>query len=70
MTSYDVLVGQLPLAKAIMPTKVPNLYITAGDARLSGVEGELMGEAQPQFFLRKAHRAIPRRNRRSASSTC
>ena len=54
VTSYDVLIGQLPLAKAIMPTKVPNLFIAAGDARLSGVEGELMGEAQPQFFLRKA----------------
>ena len=54
VTSYDVLVGQLPLAKAVLPTKVPNLYITPGDARLSGVEGELMGEAQPQFFLRNA----------------
>jgi len=54
VTSYDVLVGQLPLSKAILPTKVPNLYITPGDARLSGVEGELMGEAQPQFFLRNA----------------
>jgi chromosome partitioning protein len=54
VTSYDVLVGQLPLSKAIMPTKVPNLFITAGDARLSGVEGELLGEAQPQHFLRNA----------------
>ena len=44
VTSYDVLVGQLPLSKAVLPTKVPNLYITPGDARLSGVEGELMGE--------------------------
>jgi chromosome partitioning protein len=54
VTSYDVLIGQLPLAKAILPTKVPNLYITPGDARLSGVEGELLGEAEPQHFLRKA----------------
>jgi chromosome partitioning protein len=54
VTSYDVLVGQLPLSKAMLPTKVPDLYITPGDARLSGVEGELMGEAQPQFFLRNA----------------
>lgn len=54
VTSYDVLVGQLALAKAVLPTKVPNLYITPGDARLSGVEGELMGESQPQFFLRNA----------------
>jgi len=54
VTSYDVLVAQHPLTKAVMPTKVPGLFITPGDARLSGVEGELMGEAQPQFFLRNA----------------
>jgi chromosome partitioning protein len=54
VTSYDVLVAHHPLSKAVMPTKVPNLYITPGSAALSGVEGELMGEAQPQFFLRKA----------------
>ena len=54
VTSYDVLVAQHPLSKAVMPTKVPNLFITPGDARLSGVEGELMGESKPQFFLRNA----------------
>ncbi|MBI3439466.1 MAG: ParA family protein [Proteobacteria bacterium] len=54
VTSYDVLVAQHPLSKAVMPTKVPNLFITPGDARLSGVEGELMGELKPQFFLRNA----------------
>ena len=55
------------LSKAMMPTKVPNLYITPGDARLSGVEGELMGEAQPQFFLRNAIEQIPRGIARWAS---
>mgnify|MGYP001162056773 CR=1 FL=1 len=54
ITTYDVLVGAQPLAKAIMPTKVPNLFIAPGDARLSGVEGELMGAERPQFFLRNA----------------
>jgi len=54
VTSYDVLVAHHPLSKAVMPTKVPNLFLTPGDARLSGVEGELMGEAEPQFFLRNA----------------
>jgi len=54
VTSYDVLVAQHPLSKAIMPTRVPNLFITPGDARLSGVEGELLGESKPQFFLRNA----------------
>ncbi len=54
VTSYDVLVGAAPMSKSILPTKVPNLYITAGDARLSGVESELMGEQRPQFRLRDA----------------
>ena len=54
VTTYDVLVGAQPLAKAILPTKVPNLFIAAGDARLSGVEGELLGVDRPQYFLRDA----------------
>ncbi|MGE0596291.1 MAG: ParA family protein [Hyphomonadaceae bacterium] len=58
ITSYEVLVGAQPLAKAILPTKVPNLFIAAGDARLSGVEGELLGVDGPQFFLRNALNAF------------
>jgi chromosome partitioning protein len=54
VSSYDVLIAHHPLSKAILPTKVPNLFITPGDARLSGVEGELLGELRPQFFLRNA----------------
>jgi chromosome partitioning protein len=54
VTSYDVLVGHQPLSKAILPTKVPNLYITPGDANLSGVETELMQGQNAQFRLRDA----------------
>jgi chromosome partitioning protein len=54
VTSYDVLVGSHPLAKAIIPTKVPSLYITPGDANLSGVETELMAGERAQFRLRDA----------------
>jgi chromosome partitioning protein len=54
VTSYDVLGGHQPLSKAILPTKVPNLYITAGDANLSGVETELMSGERAQFRLRDA----------------
>ena len=54
ITSYEVLVGAEPLAKAMLPTRVPNLFISAGDVRLSGVEGELMGSSRSQFFLRDA----------------
>ena len=54
ITSYDVLVGNHTLSKAIMPTKVPNLYISPGDANLSGVETELMAGGRAQFRLRDA----------------
>jgi chromosome partitioning protein len=54
VTSYDVLIGQQPLSKAILPTKVPNLFITAGDANLSGLETELMSGERAQFRLRDA----------------
>ncbi|MBN8607141.1 MAG: ParA family protein [Caulobacterales bacterium] len=54
ITSYDVLVGNHTLSKAIMPTKVPNLYIAPGDANLSGVETELMAGGRAQFRLRDA----------------
>ena len=54
ITSYDVLVGAQPMAKAVMPTKVPNLFIVPGDANLSGVETELMAGGRAQYRLRDA----------------
>ncbi|HVZ99505.1 MAG TPA: ParA family protein [Caulobacterales bacterium] len=52
VTSYHVLVGQRSLSGAIIPTKVPNLFIIPGDANLSGVETELMAGVRPQHRLR------------------
>jgi chromosome partitioning protein len=54
ITSYDVLVGAQSMAKAMIPTKVPNLFIVPGDANLSGVETELMAGGRAQFRLRDA----------------
>ncbi|HVY86307.1 MAG TPA: ParA family protein [Caulobacterales bacterium] len=54
VTSYHVLVGQRSLSGAVMPTKVPNLFIVPGDANLSGVETELMSGLRPQHRLRDA----------------
>jgi len=54
VSSYHVLVGQRSLSGAIIPTKVPNLFIVAGDANLSGVETELMSGLRPQHRLRDA----------------
>ena len=53
-TTYEVLVGAQTLAKAITPTKVPNLFIAPGDANLSGVEMELMQQERAQYRLRDA----------------
>ncbi|MEJ0058212.1 MAG: ParA family protein [Terricaulis sp.] len=54
VTSYDVLVGARSLSAAILPTKVPNLFIVPGDANLSGVETELMAGLRPQHRFRDA----------------
>jgi chromosome partitioning protein len=54
VTSYHVLVGAEPMSKAVLPTKVPNLYIVPADANLSGVETELMAGGRAQFRLRDA----------------
>jgi len=54
VTSYDVLVGERSLSGAIMPTKVPNLFIVPANANLSGVETELMAGLRPQHRLRDA----------------
>ncbi|MBI1186424.1 MAG: AAA family ATPase [Alphaproteobacteria bacterium] len=54
VTAYDVLVGARPLGAAILPTKVPNLFLAPGHANLSGVETELMAGLRPQHRLRDA----------------
>jgi chromosome partitioning protein len=56
VTSYDVIVDQLPLAQAIRPTLVPRLEIVPGDENLSGVETELAGQARRSYRLRDAIR--------------
>jgi len=42
-SSYDVLVDQLPLAKAVLPTNIPGLDIVPATVDLSGAEIELVG---------------------------
>lgn len=54
VTSYHVLVGAEAMSKAVLPTKVPNLFIVPADANLSGVETELMAGGNAQFRLRDA----------------
>jgi chromosome partitioning protein len=54
VNAYHVLVGQAAIAGAVLPTKVPNLFLVPGDANLSGLETELMAVTRPQYRLRDA----------------
>ena len=54
LTSYDIVVDELPLEDAIMPTLVPRLEIVPGDENLSGVETELADKSRRSYRLRDA----------------
>jgi chromosome partitioning protein len=58
VSSYDVLVGARSMSGAVLPTKVPGLFIIPGDANLSGVETELMTGLRPQHRLGDAIKAF------------
>jgi chromosome partitioning protein len=54
VSSYDVLTGGVPLAEAIIPTRIPGLHIVPATVELSGAEFELISEARRNFRLRDA----------------
>jgi chromosome partitioning protein len=54
VTSYDMLMGEVPLAQAIMPTRIPNLSLVPSTVDLSGAELELIEVAQRNYRLRAA----------------
>jgi chromosome partitioning protein len=54
LSSYDVLMGGIPLADAVMPTRIPGLHIVPATVDLSGAELELVPEARRNFRLRDA----------------
>src|SRR3978361_959590 len=49
VSSYDVLMGGIPLADAVMPTRIPGLHIVPATVDLSGAELELVAEARRNF---------------------
>ncbi len=53
-TIYDVVVGQEPLASAIVPTAVPRLDLAPSDPDLSGAELELGQVSRRSYRLRDA----------------
>ena len=54
VSSYDVLMGGIPLANAVMPTRIPGLHIVPATVDLSGAELELVAETRRNFRLRDA----------------
>lgn len=56
-TSFDVVVDDVPLEKATMPTLVPGLDIVPGDENLAGVETALADDPKRSFKLRNALRS-------------
>ncbi|HEX3667183.1 MAG TPA: ParA family protein [Rhizomicrobium sp.] len=53
-TSYDVLMGDVPLADAVMPTRIPALSLVPSTVDLSGAELELIEVAQRNYRLKSA----------------
>jgi len=58
ITMYDVIVGEAPLAEAIVKTPVPGLELAPADADLSGVEIELATAQRRSYRLRDALRGL------------
>jgi chromosome partitioning protein len=54
VTSYQVLIGEQPVAAAIVPTKVPHLSIVPASVDLSGAEIELVSADRREYRLRDA----------------
>ncbi|MGH7090934.1 MAG: ParA family protein [Stellaceae bacterium] len=53
-TSYQVLLGALPLAAAVIPTAVPGLDIVPASVELTGAELDLVAEEGREYRLRRA----------------
>jgi chromosome partitioning protein len=54
VTSYEVLMGEVALGDAIMPTRIPNLSLVPSTVDLSGAELELIEVAQRNYRLKAA----------------
>jgi chromosome partitioning protein len=54
VSTYDVLVGDATLRRAILPTAVPRLYVAPSTLDLLGVELEISAHGDRAFKLRRA----------------
>ena len=51
---YQVLMGEEKLSSSIIWTKIPNLSVVSSSKDRVGVDFELSGRENPQFFLKNA----------------
>ncbi|MBL8590895.1 MAG: ParA family protein [Methylobacteriaceae bacterium] len=58
VSTYDVLLGERPLADAVLPTAVPRLFVAPSTLDLLGVELEIAGDKDRTFKLRSAIAAL------------
>src|ERR1700731_2672419 len=58
LTSYDVLMGDAGLAQAVMPTRIPGLFLVPSTVDLSGAELELIGVDRRNYRLKDALAAL------------
>ena len=54
LTSYDVLMGEVGIAEAMMPTRIPGLFLVPSTIDLSGAELELIGFDRRNYRLKDA----------------
>lgn len=54
VTSHEVLMGAVPLGKAVQETNTPNLYVLPTNAGLASAEVELVNELQRELKLKAA----------------
>ncbi len=53
-SSYTVLTGRHSAKNCLIETKIPYLYVLPASQELLGIDMELAGVEQPQFYLKKA----------------
>jgi chromosome partitioning protein len=55
---YDVLINDIPIEKAILPSAVPGLDLVPAKIELAGAEIELVNEPEREKTLKKAFQAV------------
>ncbi|HYM27086.1 MAG TPA: AAA family ATPase, partial [Steroidobacteraceae bacterium] len=59
LTSYQLLLGGVKLAEAVLPTGIPGLDVVPASVELTGAELELVTEEEREYRLRRALEAAP-----------